>query len=379
MRTALINTPLQRGGWSLGLARNRFNGFGRARETVETVSPLPPVAATPLKRGVNETETPPPHSALRAADSALRTPHSAFRSPDSAFRPPDSAFRTPHSALRVSLAFTLLELLVVIAIIGLLAALSVPVLNNFKPNHAANATRVLMDDLSRARQLAISEHTTVLMVFVKTNFWDRTLNGNFPVGSWRPLDWARTTNLVSKQLIGYTFVSLHSLGDQPGIRTPQYLSGWKTLPEGAFIAFLKFALPTSVTFPIRTNDANGNLVMTPYIPLDSFNYTTQVPFPLLDTPPYSPKQAYIALPYIAFNYLGQRCDDTGLAFQQNAVFPLAKGNISFARDQATHIPKYSSPTVSEIPPGNATNGVSYSLVYVDWLTGRARAIQQEVR
>jgi prepilin-type N-terminal cleavage/methylation domain-containing protein len=277
------------------------------------------------------------------------------------------------------LAFTLLELLVVISIIGLLAALAVPVLNNFKPNHAANATRVLMDDLARARQLAISEHTTVLMVFVKTNFWDSTQPFNAPVARWRPLDWARTTNLASKQLIGYTFVSLHSLGDQPGVSTPQYLSGWRTLPEGAFISFLKFALPNGSSFLIYTNDANGNPVMNPVVLMDSFNYTVKVPFPLLDTPTYSPKQPYIMLPYIAFNYLGQRCDDSGNPIQQNAVFPLAKGSVSFARDQLTHTPKFAPPTVSEIPPGNATNGTSYNLVYVDWLTGRARAIQQEVR
>jgi hypothetical protein len=85
------------------------------------------------------------------------------------------------------------------------------------------------------------------------------------------------------------------------------------------------------------------------------------------------------LPYIAFNYLGQRCDDNGNVLQQNAVFPLAKGNVSFARDEATHAPKFAPPTLFEQPAGNATNPVSYNLVSVDWLTGRARAIQQEVR
>ena len=60
----------------------------------------------------------------------------------------------PFEPRRRSAAFTLLELLVVISIIGLLAALAVPVLNNFKPNYTANATQALMGDLSRARQLA---------------------------------------------------------------------------------------------------------------------------------------------------------------------------------------------------------------------------------
>src|SRR5207249_762545 len=34
--------------------RSRFNGFGSARETVETVSPCVNRLTTPLKRGVNE-------------------------------------------------------------------------------------------------------------------------------------------------------------------------------------------------------------------------------------------------------------------------------------------------------------------------------------
>jgi hypothetical protein len=35
------------------------------------------------------------------------------------------------------------------------------------------------------------------------------------------------------------------------------------------------------------------------------------------------------------------------------------------------------PSFSELPPGNTTNG--FNVVYIDWLTGRARALQQEVR
>jgi len=55
MRNNLINTPLQRGGIGVGRLRNRFNGFQRNVETVETVPLHTPSAITPLKRGVNET------------------------------------------------------------------------------------------------------------------------------------------------------------------------------------------------------------------------------------------------------------------------------------------------------------------------------------
>ena len=70
-----------------------------------------------------------------------------------------------------AVAFTLIELLVVISIMGLLAALAVPALKNLgKSNIQTSAARQLLDDVGRARQLAISQHTTVYMVFVPTNF-----------------------------------------------------------------------------------------------------------------------------------------------------------------------------------------------------------------
>src|SRR5712691_13450154 len=93
-------------------------------------------------------------------------------------------------------AFTLIELLVVISIVGLLAGLAVPVVNNFKPNVVAAATRQLLDDVARARQYAISQRTTVFMVFVPTNFW---LDGAYASSVITPIDKAKATNLLDKQ------------------------------------------------------------------------------------------------------------------------------------------------------------------------------------
>jgi len=291
-------------------------------------------------------------------------------------------------ALHPRSGFTLLELLVVIAIIGILAGISVPVLNHFKPNYHASVTRQLLDELARTRQLAISEHTTVLMVFVPTNFWTDPA-----VSTWRPLptspDWVAASNLFEKQMIGYAFVSLRTMGDQPGRPTPQYLSGWRTLPEGAFIAWQKFAWPyagqgsTPPFLPpmltIQTNDTS-NTPRNAY-PLYGFDRTNSIPFPLVDTPPYlfRQKSTWVTLPYIAFDYLGRRCTADGNPVRETAFLPLTKGSVGFSHDSVTKRPVKAPPEIKEVPPGNGIDTNSYNVVCVDWLTGRAHVEHQEVR
>ena len=150
--------------------------------------------------------------------------------------------RNSRSAIRKFTGFTLIELLVVISIIGILAALSVPAIKNLgKSNVQVSATRQMLDDIARARQLAISQHTTVYMVFVPQDFW--LVGGN--------LTWfnnltfnqkSAVTNLLDKQGSGYAFVSLRSVGDQPGQGKSRYIGEWRSLPDGAFIATNKFNL-----------------------------------------------------------------------------------------------------------------------------------------
>jgi prepilin-type N-terminal cleavage/methylation domain-containing protein len=250
-----------------------------------------------------------------------------------------------------TIAFTLLELLVVLAIIGILAGISLPTVHAFKPNPAAVAAQQLLDDVARARQLAISQRTTVFMVFLPTNF---------PIWTnWTAEEQDKAKRVLDKQLIGYTFVSLRTLGDQPGQATKRYLSPWRTLPEGSFIAPQKFS-PREQTF----------LIPGPGYKISGFHTTNGVPFPSEETAPGSLNNPYPDLPYIAFNSLGQ------LISGENEYIPISQGSVVFPRDP-TNGEGTGAYQILETPPGNTTN--TYNLVSIDWPTGRARLERQEVR
>jgi prepilin-type N-terminal cleavage/methylation domain-containing protein len=249
-------------------------------------------------------------------------------------------------------AFTIIELLVVISILGIMAALTVPVLKNFAKSDATlGASRQLLDGVARARQLAMSQRTTVYMVFVPTNFW---ANAGW-LNSLTPAQQTAATNLCDKQLTGYIFVSLRSVGDQPGQGVPHYLAPWQTLPDNTFIAAQKFYTTNTIAaYPIST-----------------FNYTTTIPFPT-ETSTNGP-----SLPYIAFNYLGQLTVDGQTVAGQDEYIPIAKGSVLVARDPFTKAFQFNPPDVAENPPGNSTN--SYNIVHIDRLTGRAVLEYQKVQ
>ena len=258
-------------------------------------------------------------------------------------------------------AFTLIELLVVISILGILAALTVPALKNFgKSDVNISASRQLLDGVARARQLAISQRTTVFMVFVPTNFW--VISGNFPNSWWNNLTPAQTNaavNLCGEQLSGYNFVAQGAMGDQPGQHAWHYLAPWQTLPDGAFIALQKFA---------GTNTIVDQITGASY-PIAQFSYTNTFPFPT------ETATNGVSLPYIAFNYLGQLTTEqvTPAPLTQDEYIPLAHGSVMPAIKPNTkelQIGAGDSPDILEVPPGNSTN-ISYNIVHISWLTGRA--------
>lgn len=274
-------------------------------------------------------------------------------------------------------AFTLLELLVVISIIGILAAIAMPTLGRFKAGDTlAAGLRQIQDDVARARQYAISQRTTVYMVFCPERFWDNTVwnsQAAYTALSAFPSEMTRVTNLFGKQLTSYAFVTLRSVGDQPGQLSPRYISKWHTLPEGVIIPHFKFRDRTLA--PLVVHDPP--LPATPTertFPVYGFPVTNNIPFPSENV--YAPNKTYVWLPYIAFNHLGQLTEDGVSKAALDEYIPVARGSVSYARD-ANKVPVAGAPSITEQPPGNSTN--NFVLVRIDALTGRARVEKQELQ
>ncbi len=177
---------------------------------------------------------------LRTVDCGLRTVDCGLRTVDCGLRTVDCGLRTVDCGLRTGnceSGFTLVELLVVISILGILAYLTMPALKSFAKSDATiSASRQLLDGVARARQLAISQRTTVYMVFVPTNFWMDPSGTAAPNNQWfinlTPAAQTAATNLCDKQLTGYTFMAHGAMGDQPGNHQWHYLAPWQNLPEG---------------------------------------------------------------------------------------------------------------------------------------------------
>ena len=164
----------------------------------------------------------------------------------------------------------------VIAILGIMAGLTVPVLKNFAKSDATlGASRQLLDGVARARQLAISQRTTVYMVFVPPNFWNDS-SGPWPLVQRPDPGPANRRHQSVRQAIDRLHLCwptarwATSRDNTPGI----ILRPWQTLPDGTFIALAKF-----------TNSPNG----THYTITDSINpgksyniygfATNAIPFP----------------------------------------------------------------------------------------------------
>lgn len=288
-------------------------------------------------------------------------------------------------------AFTLIELLAVLAILGIIAGLALPTLKNFGHADAMTAgTAQLIADVARARQLAISQRTTVYMVFLPTNFWDNLYyNSAATYTTWwnnlTPAQQTAVTNLCDRQLTGYTFIAYGAVGDQPGYHQWHYLAPWQELPDGTYIVTNKFKDPfqfSVVALPQTPVSSTVNPVFGPWnkgYPHPDGNTiyaftNVAVPFPSEGAP-------LLSLPYIAFNYLGQLTLQTltPQPLQQDEYIPLARGNVVASIDPVTRAFQLSQypPQIFEVPPGNSVS--AYNVIRIDWLTGRATLEQPKIQ
>lgn len=239
--------------------------------------------------------------------------------------------------------FTLLELLVVLAIIGLLAALTLPKIGSVRKNNALVAAgRQLVDDLALARARAISERTTVHMIFVPTNVSSLPTSGD--VRNDRTL-----RRLQSGAYTTYALFAERSVGDQPGRHSVRYLTQWKTLPEGIFIAPWKYI----------ADDNRLNLAATnrPF-------WYAKFPFPTsAGNNPDEPE-----VPNITFNEKGSLVvKDSKREVIEDEYIPLARGSILYSRGPNGELSEFD---VRESPPNNSIE--NFHRVRIDGLTGRAK-------
>jgi hypothetical protein len=82
-----------------------------------------------------------------------------------------------------------------------------------------------------------------------------------------------------------------------------------------------------------------------------------------------------SIPYIAFDYLGRLVDENGVPTLRDEYIPVAQGSIFFARDPSGN-PTWGLADIRENPPGSSK--VSYNLIHIDALTGRAKIEQLEL-
>jgi prepilin-type N-terminal cleavage/methylation domain-containing protein len=251
-------------------------------------------------------------------------------------------------------AFTIVELLVVIAIIGALTAISLPAIKGIAQSHTVNsASRQLLDDIGLARQYAIHNRAVVHVLFVPPS-----ITNLFPI--------AANTPQLPKRLMGgiyssYAIYAERTVGDQPGQPRPRYLSKWKSLPDGMFIAPREFT-------DLDWKDWDA-VATTPLGRPFLWDTLTKFPFPTLTN-------AAVQLPHIAFNPNGGLMieDDVGQRqFPRDEVIELARGSILSARDPNGNLIYFD---VRESPPNNSVN--NYNRIRIDGLTGRAHLERPEV-
>jgi len=264
-------------------------------------------------------------------------------------------------------AFTLLELMMVLAIIGFISALTLPHVAGFgQANSMSTATRQLLDDVALARQRAMVNRSTVYMVFLPPMFWTNQSYASpprNPPGMYQVPSGMQVSNLITHQYSAYALISFGMVGDQPGMHHARYLTDWRFLPNGVFIAPFEFNLRNAGTNIFTTNTLSGVTIKSAILP---WSATPALPFPSI-YPPYT----VLSLPAIAFSPQGSLTTPF-----INQYIALARGSIFYPTDP-NGLPLPMPPNVNESPPGNDANNPN--LIQIDWMTARATLVQNQLQ
>ncbi len=267
-------------------------------------------------------------------------------------------------AARLRRAFTLLEMLIVLVIIAIIAGLALPHIRGNTESVAINAAcRQLVADLSYARQRAISQRSTVAVVFLSPDILGPTGADMLSSPNLTPNERAEILRLQAGVCTHYALYQYRRVGEQPGTRgTDGYITEWKSLPDKTFIPKDQFD-----TFK---NDGFFRVSLNNSQPKFRFPFTSSPP-PLV--PP-------TGMHYIAFDSEG-RCinvdrDETGAGkLDQNVPdrhLRVARGAIFYTRQADGSIFDID---VEEVPPGNSANNI----IYVNGLTGRAKRLETKLQ
>lgn len=248
---------------------------------------------------------------------------------------------------RHSGGFTLIELSVVLVIIAMLAAVSLPALKNIRQSNAmVSAGRQLVEHLGYARARAISDNTTVYVVFIPPDLVNQTF-------TLSPKENKLAERLKGGLFTTYAIFAERAVGEQPGRGTARYLMDWKSLPAGVLIETNKFLGVANPPDLAKRAFPNNKSFYFPTATNQAVTYN---------------------LPYIGFDNRGRLVPpdpakpDSGLGGE---VIPLARGSILYVRDAAGKLDLTSLDVRENVP-----DDMGRHHIVIDGLTGRARVETQ---